>query len=298
MHLLGAIEPSSGALKPCHMRAQKLQKLPRTFPLIQENTTMKKTLLSLAAATVVTSLPIVVHAEDANPLSFNVSLTTDYRYRGISQSRLKPALQGGADYALPNGFYVGTWASTITWIKDLGTIAGVDTGSAPVEIDFYGGYKGEIQKDFPYDVGVLQYYYPGNHLANIAKNANTFEIYGALTYGPATIKYSHAVTNLFGTITSQGDSKGSGYLDLSATFDVSGFSVVPHVGHQKVKNWSDGSYTDYSLTVSKDAAGFTWSGAVVGTDAKHDASAVFAYPSPSGKNLGRNGLVLAVKKTF
>ena len=259
---------------------------------------MKKTLLSLAAATVITSLPVVVHAEDANPLSFNVSLTTDYRYRGISQSRLKPALQGGADYALPNGFYVGTWASTITWIKDLGTLAGVDTGSSPVEIDFYGGYKGEIQKDFTYDVGLLQYWYPGNHLDNIAKNADTLEIYGALTYGPVTVKYSHALTNLFGTITSQGDSKGSGYLDLSATFDVSGFSVVPHVGHQKVKNWSDGSYTDYSLTVSKDAAGFTWSGAIVGTDAKHDVNAVFAYPSPTLKNLGRNGLVLAVKKTF
>ena len=257
---------------------------------------MKKTLLSLAAATVVTSLPIVVHAEDANPLSFNVSLTSDYRYRGISQSRLKPALQGGADYALPNGFYVGTWASTITWIKDTGQLftPPVDTGSAPVEIDFYGGYKGEIQKDFTYDVGVLQYWYPGNHLANVAKNANTFEIYGALTYGPATVKYSHSLTTLFGTV----DSKGSGYLDVSATFDVAGFAVTPHVGHQKVKNWDYGSYTDYSLTVSKDAAGFTWSGAVVGTDAKHDANAVFAYPSPTLKNLGRNGLVLAVKKTF
>jgi len=258
---------------------------------------MKKTLLSLAAATVVTSMPVLVHAEDANPLSFNASLTTDYRYRGISQSRLKPALQGGADYALPNGFYVGTWGSTITWIKDAGTITGVDTGSAPLEIDFYGGYKGEIQKDFSYDVGLLQYFYPGNHLANIAKNANTLEIYGALTYGMFTVKYSHSLTTLFGTV----DSKGSGYHDFSATIDAgNGFSVVPHIGHQKVKNWSDGSYTDYSVTVSKDAAGFTWSGAIVGTDAKHDTGVggVFAYPSPSGKNLGRNGLVLAVKKTF
>jgi len=256
---------------------------------------MKKTLLSLAAATIVTSLPVLVHAEDANPLSFNVSLTTDYRYRGISQSRLKPALQGGADYALPNGFYVGTWGSTISWIKDAGTIAGVDTGSAPVEIDFYGGYKGEIQKDFTYDVGVLQYYYPGNHLGNLAANANTFEVYGALTFGMFTAKYSHSLTNLFGSV----DSKGSGYLDLSATIDAgNGFTVVPHIGHQKVKNWDNGSYTDYSLTVSKDAAGFTWSGALVGTDAKDDPNGVFAYPSPSGKNLGRNGLVLAVKKTF
>jgi uncharacterized protein (TIGR02001 family) len=255
---------------------------------------MKKHLLALAALSALSSLPVVVHAEDANPLSFNVSLTSDYRYRGISQSRLKPALQGGADYALPNGFYVGTWGSTISWIKDAGTIAGVDTGSAPVEIDLYGGYKGEIQKDFSYDVGLLQYWYPGNKLSNIAANANTLEVYGALTFGPATLKYSHSLTNLFGTV----DSKGSGYLDLSATFDAgNGFSITPHIGHQKVKHWSYGSYTDYSLTVAKDVAGVTLSAALVGTDAKTD-NGVIAYPSPSGKNLGKSGLVVAVKKTF
>jgi uncharacterized protein (TIGR02001 family) len=258
---------------------------------------MKKSLLALAALSALTALPTLSHAEDANPLSFNVSLTSDYRYRGISQSRLKPALQGGADYASPSGFYVGTWGSTITWIKDAGTFSGTDTGSAPIEIDLYGGYKGEIQKDFGYDVGLLQYWYPGNHLGNVAKNANTLEVYGALTYGPVTVKYSHSLTTLFGTV----DSKGSGYLDLSASFDAGGgVTVAPHIGHQKVKNWSDGSYTDYSVTVSKDYFGFTWSAALVGTDAKHDLNGAFAYPSPppAYKNLGRNGLVVAVKKTF
>ncbi len=239
-------------------------------------------------------MPAVSHAEDANPLSFNVSVTSDYRYRGISQSRLKPALQGGADYALPGGFYIGTWGSTISWIKDAGKIAGVDTGSSPVEIDFYGGYKGEIQKDFGYDVGLLQYWYPGNKLDRIAKNANTTEIYGALTYGPATIKYSHSLTTLFGTP----DSKGSGYLDLSANFDVgSGFTVSPHVGHQKVRHFSDGSYTDYSLMLNKDLYGVTLSGGVVGSDAKK-INGIPVYMSPAGKNLGRDAVVVAVKKTF
>jgi hypothetical protein len=107
------------------------------------------------------------------------------------------------------------------------------------------------------------------------------------------VKYSHSLTTLFGTV----DSKGSGYLDVSATFDVSGFAVTPHVGHQKVKNWDYGSYTDYSVTVAKDAAGFTWSGALVGSNAKTD-NGVIAYSSPAGKNLGKSGMVLAVKKTF
>jgi uncharacterized protein (TIGR02001 family) len=250
---------------------------------------MKKTLLALAAAVVVATLPSISRADD-NPLSFNVSLTTDYRYRGISQSRLKPALQGGADYAFPNGFYIGTWASTIRWIKDAGTIGGFNAGSANIEWDLYGGYKGEIQKDFGYDVGILGYVYPGNKLS---PKAETTELYGALTYGPATLKYSHSVSNLFGFV----DSKNSGYLDLSATFDVSGFSVTPHLGYQKVAKNSDFSYTDYALTVSKEVAGFVLSGAVIGADTK-SIGAVPAYVSPAGKDLGKTGLVLAVKKNF
>src|SRR5258708_6680655 len=127
---------------------------------------VKKSLLLLAVLG--SALPAVSFAEDANPLSFNVGVVSDYRYRGISQSRLKPALQGGVDYALPDGFYVGAWASTIKWIKDAGNIVGVDSGNANVELDLYGGYKGEIQKDFiTYDVGMLEYFYPGNKYSNI-----------------------------------------------------------------------------------------------------------------------------------
>ena len=244
---------------------------------------MKKILLALAAALTVTALPSVSFAEDS-PLSFNLGAFTDYRYRGISQTRLKPAIQGGVDYALPAGFYVGAWASNIKWIKD------IPGGDAGVEIDLYGGYKGEIQKDLAYDIGVLTYQYPSN---NLNPSANTTELYGALTFGPATLKYSHSVTNLFGFT----DSKNSGYLDLSATFDVSGFSVTPHLGYQKVVKNSNASYTDYSLTVSKDLSGFVLSAALIGTDTKTIAGKP-AYPSPSGKDLGKAGLVLGVKKTF
>ena len=256
---------------------------------------MNKTILGLAAALALSALPLIAHAEDS-PLSFNVSVTSDYRFRGISQSRLDPALQGGVDYALPAGFYVGAWASTIRWIKDAGKINNVDTGNANVELDIYGGYKGEIRKDFSYDVGLLQYLYPGEHLSNIANthNPNTLELYGALTYGPATVKYSHALTRLFGTASS----KGSGYLEAAATFDVGGgVSLTPHIGYQKVRRNSDFSYTDYSLTAAKDWFGLTFSAAIVGADTR-DINGSPAYASPSGKDLGRTGLVVAVKKTF
>jgi uncharacterized protein (TIGR02001 family) len=260
---------------------------------------MNKTLLALASTLAIAALPQMASAqtaapaapaaapaeEAASPLSFNVGLTSDYRYRGISQSRLKPAIQGGIDYALPAGFYIGAWASSIKWIKDAG-------GNANAEIDLYGGYKGEITKDLTYDVGVLTYQYPSNELPT---SANTTEIYGALTYGPATLKYSHSVSNLFGFA----DSKNSGYLDLSATFDVgSGVQLIPHLGYQRVAHNSDFSYTDYSLTVGKDFAGFFVSAAVVGADTK-SIGGIKAYASPAnGKDLGKAGLVVAVKKTF
>lgn len=251
------------------------------------------------AATVAAAIPSIALAEDS-PLSFNASLTSDYRYRGISQSRLKPALQGGVDSALPAGFYIGAWASTIKWIKDAGTIAaGTDTGNSNAELDLYGGYKGEIRKDLSYDVGVLQYVYPGNKYKNLTtENANTTELYGALTFGPATLKYSHSLTSLFGTASATTDSKGSGYVDLTANFDVGGgVTLTPHVGYQRVAGFSDFSYTDYALTAAKDWVGFTFSAAVIGADVKK-IGGVPAYVSPSGKDLGKAGIVIAAKKVF
>lgn len=239
---------------------------------------MKKSVLPLAFALAVTSLPAVSFAD----LAFNVGVVTDYRYRGISQTRLKPALQGGVDFS-QGGLYLGLWASSIKWIKDAG-------GDASVEIDLYGGYKGELAKDVGYDVGVLTYQYPSNKLS---PSTNTTEIYGALTFGPATLKYSHAVTNTFGAP----DSKNSYYLDLSAGFDVgSGVTVTPHIGYQKYTGPAGpaATYTDYSLTASKDFSGIVLSAALVGTDADKGF-----YASPAnGKFLGKTSLVLGAKYNF
>ncbi len=239
---------------------------------------MKKTLLGAAAALVLTSLPTVSHAD----LAFNAGVFTDYRFRGISQTRLKPAVQGGVDYDT-NGFYVGAWASNIKWIKDAG-------GDASVEIDLYGGYKGKLNDDLGYDVGVLTYQYPSN---NLNPSANTTEVYGAVSFGPATLKYSHSVTNLFGFA----DSKNSGYLDLSASFEVGPVTLTPHVGYQKVRRNDNANYTDFALTVSKDFDGIVLSASLVGTDTKK-VNGVDAYVSPAGKNLGKGGLVLGLKYNF
>ena len=212
-------------------------------------------------------------------VAFNASVTSDYRYRGISQTRLKPALQGGADWSDASGFYVGAWGSTVKWIKDAG-------GDASVELDVYGGYKTEIASGLTLDVGLLQYVYPNNELN---PSTDTLEAYGALSYGPATLKVSRSFTNLFGF----GDSKGSMYYDLSATFDLGdGWSITPHIGRQTVKNLSSASYTDASLTVNKTIDALTLSLGVV--DAKTGA-----YFSPVGnKDLGKRGVVASVKYVF
>lgn len=237
----------------------------------------KKSLLAFVAALAAAS-PAVSYAD----VAFNVGAFSDYRYRGISQTRVKPAVQAGVDFS-SGPFYVGAWASNIKWIEDFG-------GDANIEIDLYGGYKGAISKELSYDIGVLTYQYPSNKLS---PSANTTEIYGALTYGPATLKYSHAVTNTF----ANPDSKNSYYLDLSASFDVGGgLMVTPHLGYQKINGpfSGPGSYTDYALTVSKDFSGFVVSGAVIGTNADKTF-----YASPvNGKELGKTSLVVGVKYNF
>jgi uncharacterized protein (TIGR02001 family) len=235
---------------------------------------MKKSpLIAAAVLAFASALPSLAYAQ----LAFNASVVTDYRYRGISQSRLKPAVQAGVDYAA-GPFYVGAWASSIKWIKDAG-------GDASVEVDLYGGYKAEVVKDVTLDVGFLTYQYPSNKLN---PSANTNELYGAVTYGPVTAKYSHSISNLFGFA----DSKGSGYFDLNATFDVGGFLITPHVGRQTVKRSSAFTYTDYSLTVAKDIGnGVVLSATVVDTDTA-------AYVGAGGKDLGKSGIVLGAKINF
>lgn len=233
--------------------------------------------LALSAA----ALPAVAEEPAPDPLSFNVGAVSEYRYRGISQTRLKPALQGGIDYAAASGFYVGAWGSTIKWIKDAG-------GDASVEVDVYAGYKTEVAKELTLDVGVLRYGYPSNKLN---PNADTVELYGALSFGPVTAKYSHSTTNLFGVA----DSKGSGYFDVTASFDLGdGFALAPHVGHQTIRHSAAGSYTDYSITLSKDFAGLVLSGSVIGTDAD---KGFYANPV-NGKFMGKTSFVVGLKKTF
>jgi uncharacterized protein (TIGR02001 family) len=222
-------------------------------------------------------------------LSYNVGVTSDYRFRGISQASFNPALQAGADFAHKNGFYLGIWGSNINWIKDY---IGATDGS--LEVDLYGGYKGAITKDIAFDVGIIRYQYPGNTAADVPgfADANTTEIYGALTYSVVTAKYSRSTGNFI----ANSNSSGSQYFEVAASFDLgNGFTLTPHAGHQTIPNQAiSGDYTDYALTLGKDFGnGLTASIAAVGTNADDAFYKVGTYD-----NLGKSAVVLGLKYSF
>jgi uncharacterized protein (TIGR02001 family) len=238
--------------------------------------------LAMSLAFAGNALAQAAPAAPESTMSFNVGGVNEYRYRGISQSRFDTALSGGADYADKSGVYVGVWGSSIKWIKDAG-------GKSNTEVDYYAGYKFTVG-DVGYDIGFLHYDYSGNALK---PSANTNEFYGAATMGPVTLKYSQSTGNLFGFA----NSKGSSYVDLTATFDLGdGYSLVPHIGYQAVKGAGNGiySYTDTALTLGKDLGnGLAASAAIIGTNAKTGS-----YVSPAGKQLGKSGLVVGLKYSF
>ena len=223
------------------------------------------------------------HAQDSQPagaVTFNLAAVSDYRYRGISQTRLRPALQAGADWA-DSGWYAGTWLSTIRWTHDAG-------GGGAVEWDVYGGRRGDLGGGFAYDAGVLGYAYPASALA---PSADTLELYAQLARGPFALKYSHATTNLFGFA----DSRHSGYWDASFNREVgAGVVLNLHAGHQRIRGHAVAGYTDWKVGVTRDFGVATLALAYVGTDADRRA-----YASPvNGRFTGRDALVLTVSKVF
>jgi len=238
---------------------------------------LKKKML---VAALVASFAAPAMAEES-PFSANVSMTSNYLYRGISQTGNKPALQGGFDYAHESGLYVGVWGSSISWLGDFGIASNAGT-----EIDTYLGFSGEAG-DIGYDVGFLRYNYPGEYGTNLS--ANTNELYGKVSYKWVSAKYSRSSGNLFGVA----DSSGSGYLDLSASYDLeaAGISLGAHYGKQTIANSPASDYTDYNFSVSKDIGGY-------GFSAMYSKTNLDNLVDPQGNDLGKGQLVLAISRSM
>ncbi|BEG78372.1 TorF family putative porin [Achromobacter xylosoxidans] len=249
----------------------------------------RNTLAALALVALAAPAHAADTAADDAPeytLTANVTLASQYRYRGLMQTNNKPAIQGGFDFTHASGLYLGNWNSSVSWLND-----GNSDVSAPVEMDFYGGYKGNLAPDVPFDLGVLQYYYPGDYPSGYT-SPDTTELYAGLGYGPVMFKYSVAMTNLFGFA----DSKYSQYFDLSGNFDTGfwGLTVNAHVGRQTVRNVTDGAYTDWKLGLTKDfGQGLAISVAYIDTNADRAV-----YTNSRGRYMGRATGLLSLTKTF
>jgi uncharacterized protein (TIGR02001 family) len=255
-----------------------------------------KNLLRSSLLCAATALPIAAHAQAAAEPDFTVSgnltIGSDYRFRGFSQTDYQPTIQGGVDFAHKSGFYLGNWNSNVSSTLYNG---------APIEMDFYGGWKTSID-DFGLDVGAIYYYYPGTGEYNPDFEAKNFEVYIGGSYGPVSLKYYYAFTDFFGLKGPGIDTKGSQYLDLTGTFPVgSGFAVVAHAGYQKVKNYKDlvgidDTVWDYKLGGTYDIAGSGWIlGAFwVGTS-EEDFFVTAENPS---RGAGKSRFLATIGKTF
>ncbi len=255
---------------------------------------MKK---ALAAASVAAacSTPLLALAQapaaKAEPeftISGNLTIASDYRFRGYSQTGFKPAFQGGVDFSHKSGFYAGNWNSNVE--QDLYT-------GASLEMDLYGGYKKELGP-VTLDVGYLYYYYPNSGKTGSPKIKNG-EVYVGAAAGPVSAKVYYAHTRFFSLAEGTGvDTKGSIYLDVSGSYEVvKSLTVLGHVGWQKVKNGKaaglrEDNVYDFKAGVSYDLSGWALGAALIATSKKEE------FVTATGENAGKPTVVLSVSKTF
>jgi hypothetical protein len=253
-------------------------------------------------------------AQSPHALSGNVALVGDYRFRGLSQTYTQPAIQGGVDYGRATGVYVGAWGSNVSGNQFL--------NGGSLELDLYGGYRWTVGT-VGLDLGLLYYWYPrARYNIDPGDRYNTTEVYVGGRYNQLTAKYSYALTNLFGMKTrtiggfcginadgtavttaclGTGASQGSGYVDVTATFDVIlGMSLALHYGRQHVRSYDRLSYTDYKIGLTRALGATTLGAAVVGTDAE---GRFYRFtPTTAGssetENVARSAIVVTVGRTF
>ena len=288
---------------------------------------MRKTLLAFSVAAL-SAMPAVAFAQTAAPaaaappsdhtVAGNVGIFSEYRFRGISQTFAKPALQGGIDYSHSSGIYLGNWDSNVS--------SGAGFPGGNLEMDFYGGWK-KTWDDWGLDIGGIYYYYPGTD-ANRASGTqlinprnptkvytgaiNNKEFYVGGSWKWISAKYFYSLGDYF----SQPGTKGSNYLDISANYDLGGgWGLVGHVGSFRLKGWSTNTdltkanYTDWKAGVTKDISGWILGASYIDTNAKGSCNLANpgyycfgnSLPAAAGtkfKDAGKGVILLSVSKSF
>ena len=215
---------------------------------------MKKTLAKIALTSALVAASIAAPTAFAvEGLSANVGATSNYLWRGVTQTDDAAAISGGIDYAHQSGFYAGTWASNVDFGDD-----------ASAELDFYLGFGGELGQGFGYDVGYIYYAYPDSAQTDSTNEYDFGEVYGSLSYSYFSVSANYGVNNDDGA--QWADS--ALYISADAEFEVAeGLTLALHIGDYSFDDdFKSDDYSDYGVSLSKD--GFTF--AVSDTDMDND----------------------------
>ena len=222
---------------------------------------MNKTKLAVAIGLLATT-PLSNASDDGDSLfsdlglsqSASVALTTDYVWRGISQTHNDPAIQGQFDISHESGLYIGAWASNVEFR---------DGSKNSLELDAYGGFSNEIDLGgigLTYDVGWLHYEFPANSSGNIN------EVYFGLGISPIEdlnfSAYYYHDTGIENKVANY-------YVDVSADYTLPDWAlnttIVTHVGHYDRQN-GDSDYWDWKIGLAKDIGGSNFEVAYLDTD--------------------------------
>jgi uncharacterized protein (TIGR02001 family) len=208
-------------------------------------------------------------------LTAAITGTSDYRFRGVTQTAKGAAVQGTVNLNTAIGFYVGTWASTIDGKGSTPALTGYGTE----EVDLYGGYT-KTYHGVGIDAGVLYYYY-ANHVKGL--NTDFFEPYASLSYtiGPVAAKvganYAWAGQDgLRGLDTRYSAARAKdniyAYGEASLGVPKTPITLKGHVGYSKGalgalnQNARDDSYLDWSGTAEAVGGPFKLGVSYVDTD--------------------------------
>lgn len=178
-------------------------------------------------------------------LSASAALTTDYVFRGISQTMQNPAVQASLD-ASYGMFYLGAWGSN------------VDFGAGPfgqdianIEIDYYAGITPEWQ-GISFDIGGIYYTYPGAYDPGFELDYFELKTAAFYTFGESfTVGVSNYWSPEFAGKTGTGDALelAGEYAFGSKLFNVFTPSVSALVGWQWVDKLTDYTYWNAGLTL-------------------------------------------------
>ena len=210
---------------------------------------MKKllTLLTAAVAMALTA-PAAVAAEVAG----NVTLASDYSFRGWSQTGRDPAIQGGFDVAFDGGFSVGTWASNVNF------------GDTSMEWDLYVGWSGEISDGMELGVTLIHFQYPND------TDLNYQELGVSLSFGDFGVGVYYSPEYLAAPNETFFYPHASYSYSLTEEISLD-FGVGLNIAKSEDFFGDDSEYIDYSLSASMPLGGVSFGIGIVGTNIDEDA---------------------------